>query len=230
MEKKFEKLSPAEIGIVAFMVLVLAISLVASWYKDSQTASTTTNQQQVSAVDPNFKAAENAVIELEGNQTKEKLEAAQAAVDKLIDATKKQELQNRINKVKVSANNLTDAQTKAKLEAELVRAEAAKKLEEQKKASSSSTSSSVVPEVQVTEPTETIVEEVPQEVYQDVETYETVTYDEPTSDQQNVTTPDSTASTVVEASGSSVSETATTGTNGYLDANTGNRDSTNNNQ
>ncbi len=33
MEKKFEKLSLAEIGIISFMGLILLISLGASWYK-----------------------------------------------------------------------------------------------------------------------------------------------------------------------------------------------------
>ncbi|HEM5490302.1 serine protease [Streptococcus suis] len=227
MEKKFEKLSPAEVGIIAFMALVLVISIGASWYKDSQTVSKTTSQQQVVKEDPNYKAAENAVIELEGNQTKEKLEAAQAAVDKLTDIVKKQELQTRINQVKVSAANLTDAQTKAKLKAELIRAEAAKKLEEQKKASSSSSVSSSLEVETITTETSTVAEETSniEETYQDVtyqeETYEYVapsqnTYIAPPTTytpqaSQSVTTPPlPSSSTIVESSNTAVSETTTT--------------------
>lgn len=227
MEKKFEKLSPAEVGIIAFMALVLVISIGASWYKDSQTVSKTTSQQQVVKEDPNYKAAENAVIELEGNQTKEKLEAAQAAVDKLTDIVKKQELQTRINQVKVSAANLTDAQTKAKLKAELIRAEAAKKLEEQKKASSSSSVSSSVEVETITTETSTVAEETSniEETYQDVtyqeETYEYVapsqnTYIAPSTtytpqaSQSVTTTPLPSSSTIVESSNTAVSETTTT--------------------
>ncbi|HEP1819446.1 TPA: serine protease [Streptococcus suis] len=232
MEKKFEKLSPAEVGIIAFMALVLVISIGASWYKDSQTVTKTTSQQQVVKEDPNYKAAENAVIELEGNQTKEKLEAAQAAVDKLTDIVKKQELQTRINKVKVSAANLTDAQTKAKLKAELIRAEAAKKLEEQKKASSSSSVSSSVEVETITTETSTAAEETSniEETYQD-ETYQDVTYQEetyeyvspsqntyiappttytPQASQSVTTTPLPSSSTIVESSNTAVSETTTT--------------------
>ncbi|MFI3088114.1 hypothetical protein [Streptococcus sp. 2022WUSS037] len=47
MEKKFEKLSLAEIGIISFMGLILLISLGASWYKNAQneTSDTKTVQQ-----------------------------------------------------------------------------------------------------------------------------------------------------------------------------------------
>lgn len=230
MEKKFEKLSLAEIGIISFMALVLIISLGASWYKDSQTKTAATSQQQVATVDSNYKAAEDAVIALEGNQTKEKLEAAQAAVDKLVDATKKQELQTRIDKVKVSAANLTDSQTKALLQAELVRAEAAKKLAEQKNASSSTSSSSSVPEVPVTEPSASVVEEIPQETYQEEVVYETETYVEPSVSQPIITTPETPTSTVVESSETAASETSTSNTTVSSDTSTGNSDSTSSNQ
>lgn len=39
MEKKFERLSWTEIGIISFMGLVLLISLAVSWHKKSQTSS-----------------------------------------------------------------------------------------------------------------------------------------------------------------------------------------------
>ncbi|HFU4001348.1 TPA: hypothetical protein ACGO3D_001473, partial [Streptococcus suis] len=225
--KKFEKLSPAEIGIIAFMALVLVISLGASWYKDSQTKTTATSQQQVATVDSNYKAAEDAVIALEGNQTKEKLEAAQAAVDKVTDASKKQELQTRINKVKISADNLMDAQTKAKLKAELIRAEAAKKLEEERKkassSSSSSSSSSVATESAATETNaETEDTSYVEESYQ-ADRYDYVVpsqnsyiapstaYTSQTS--QSVTpTPSPSSSTVVESSEASVTEAPVTET------------------
>ncbi|HFU4216816.1 TPA: serine protease [Streptococcus suis] len=228
MEKKFEKLSLAEIGIISFMALVLIISLGASWYKDSQTKTTATSQQQVATVDSNYKAAEDAVIALEGNQTKEKLEAAQAAVDKVTDASKKQELQTRINKVKISADNLTDAQTKAKLKAELIRAEAAKKLEEERKkassSSSSSSSSSVATESVVTETSaETEDTSYVEESYQ-ADRYDYVVpsqnsyiapstaYTSQTSQtSQSVTpTPSPSSSTVVESSEASVTEAPVT--------------------
>ncbi|WP_074415064.1 serine protease [Streptococcus suis] len=135
MEKKFEKLSLAEIGIISFMGLILLISLGASWYKNAQseTSDTKTVQQvpnQKKTVDTLFQDAENAVIVLEGTHTEEKLAEAQSAVNKVTDATKKAALQKRIDQVKELVGQQTDAQTQAKLKAELVRAEAAKKVAE----------------------------------------------------------------------------------------------------
>ncbi|MCQ8262213.1 serine protease [Streptococcus suis] len=135
MEKKFEKLSLAEIGIISFMGLILLISLGASWYKNAQseTSDTKTVQQvpnQKKTVDTLFQDAENAVIVLEGTHTEEKLAEAQSAVNKVTDATKKAALQKRIDQVKELVGQQTDAQTQAKLKAELVRAEAAQKVSE----------------------------------------------------------------------------------------------------
>ncbi|WP_237658680.1 hypothetical protein [Streptococcus suis] len=103
MEKKFEKLSLAEIGIISFMGLILLISLGASWYKNAQseTSDTKTVQQmsnQKKTVDTLFQDAENAVIVLEGTHTEEKLAEAQSAVNKVTDATKKQHYRNGLTK------------------------------------------------------------------------------------------------------------------------------------
>ncbi|HFR3298296.1 TPA: serine protease [Streptococcus suis] len=147
MEKKFEKLSLAEIGIISFMGLILLISLGASWYKNAQseTSDTKTVQQvsnQKKTVDTLFQDAENAVIVLEGTHTEEKLAEAQSAVNKVTDATKKAALQKRIDQVKKLVGQQTDAQTQAKLKAELVRAEAAQKVADEKKVSETGTSQS----------------------------------------------------------------------------------------
>ncbi|HEM4929093.1 TPA: serine protease [Streptococcus suis] len=147
MEKKFEKLSLAEIGIISFMGLILLISLGASWYKNAQneTSDTKTVQQvpnQKKTVDTLFQDAENAVIVLEGTHTEEKLAEAQSAVNKVTDATKKAALQKRIDQVKELVGQQTDAQTQAKLKAELVRAEAAQKVADEKKVSETGTSQS----------------------------------------------------------------------------------------
>ncbi|CYW35300.1 serine protease [Streptococcus suis] len=147
MEKKFEKLSLAEIGIISFMGLILLISLGASWYKNAQseTSDTKTVQQvpnQKKTVDTLFQDAENAVIVLEGTHTEEKLAEAQSAVNKVTDATKKAALQKRIDQVKELVGQQTDAQTQAKLKAELVRAEAAQKVADEKKVSEIGTSQS----------------------------------------------------------------------------------------
>ncbi|HFR3340194.1 TPA: hypothetical protein ACHU6I_000207 [Streptococcus suis] len=113
MEKKFEKLSLAEIGIISFMGLILLISLGASWYKNAQseTSDTKTVQQvsnQKKTVDTLFQDAENAVIVLEGTHTEEKLAEAQSAVNKVTDATKKAALQKRIDQVKELASGTAD--------------------------------------------------------------------------------------------------------------------------
>ncbi|HEM2773460.1 serine protease [Streptococcus suis] len=147
MEKKFEKLSLAEIGIISFIGLILLISLGASWYKNAQseTSDTKTVQQvpnQKKTVDTVFQDAENAVIVLEGTHTEEKLAEAQSAVNKVTDATKKAALQKRIDQVQELVGQQTDAQTQAKLKAELVRAEAAKKVADEKKVSETGTSQS----------------------------------------------------------------------------------------
>lgn len=147
MEKKFEKLSLAEIGIISFMGLILLISLGASWYKNAQneTSDTKTVQQvpnQKKTVDTLFQDAENAVIVLEGTHTEEKLAEAQSAVNKVTDATKKAALQKRIDQVKELVGQQIDAQTQAKLKAELVRAEAAQKVADEKKVSETGTSQS----------------------------------------------------------------------------------------
>lgn len=147
MEKKFEKLSLAEIGIISFMGLILLISLGASWYKNAQseTSDTKTVQQvpnQKKTVDTLFQDAENAVIVLEGTHTEEKLAEAQSAVNKVTDATKKAALQKRIDQVKELVGQQTDAQTQAKLKAELARAEAAQKVADEKKVSEIGTSQS----------------------------------------------------------------------------------------
>ncbi|HHT7735110.1 serine protease [Streptococcus suis] len=147
MEKKFEKLSLAEIGIISFMGLILLISLGASWYKNAQseTSDTKTVQQvpnQKKTVDTLFQDAENAVIVLEGTHTEEKLAEAQSAVNKVTDATKKAALQKRIDQVKELVGQQIDAQTQAKLKAELVRAEAAQKVSDEKKVSETGTSQS----------------------------------------------------------------------------------------
>ncbi|MDQ8759151.1 serine protease [Streptococcus ruminantium] len=148
MEKKFERLSWTEIGIISFMGLVLLISLAVSWHKKSQTSSgeSTIAQQaptiQKKATDTLIQEAENAVIVLEGTQTEEKLLEAQFAVNKLKDVSKKEALQKRINQVKELVGQQTDSQKQAKLKAELAKAEAAKKLEEQKKTAESETEQS----------------------------------------------------------------------------------------
>ncbi len=89
-----------------------------------------------------FQDAENAVIVLEGTHTEEKLAEAQSAVNKVTDATKKAALQKRIDQVKELVGQQTDAQTQAKLKAELVRAEAAQKVADEKKVSETGTSQS----------------------------------------------------------------------------------------
>ncbi|HFI2659037.1 TPA: serine protease [Streptococcus suis] len=133
MERKFEKLTLAEVGIIAFMALILLISLGASWYNDSQTvAETSKASQELVKKDPNYKAAENAVIELEGKKTKEKLDLAQAAIDAVTNPTLKAKLQARLDKVRLDVEKLLDARTRASLEAE------------KKEASTSTSSSSVV--------------------------------------------------------------------------------------
>ncbi|WP_099809607.1 serine protease [Streptococcus suis] len=118
MERKFEKLSLSEAGIIAFMTLILLISLGASWYNDSQTvAETSKTNQELVKEDPNYKAAENAVIELERNKTKEKLELAQAAIDAVNNPTLKARLQASLDKVRLDIAKLADAQTNANKEA-----------------------------------------------------------------------------------------------------------------
>ncbi|WP_105118435.1 serine protease [Streptococcus suis] len=132
MERKYEKLSLAELGILILMVLILLISLGAGWYLDSQKLVETSKvNQELVPDDSNYNAVENAVIELEGNKTKEKLDLAQAAVASLTDSGLKAKLQARIDKVQLEIATLIDAQTKASLE------------KEKKKASTSADSSSV---------------------------------------------------------------------------------------
>ncbi len=102
MEKKFEKLSLAEIGIISFMGLILLISLGASWYKMLKAKQVIQRQyskcQSEKTVDTLFQDAENAVIVLEGTHTEEKLAEAQSAVNKVTDATKKQHYRNGLTK------------------------------------------------------------------------------------------------------------------------------------
>lgn len=147
MEKKFERLSWTEIGIISFMGLVLLIGLVASWHNKSRTSSSssaitqqvTTKEKSVDTLD---QVAEDAVIVLEGTHTEEKLLTAQSAVDKLRDASKKEVLQKRIDRVKELVGQQTAEQTQAKLKAELAKAEAVKKMAEQRKTVESGTSQS----------------------------------------------------------------------------------------
>lgn len=139
MDKKFEKLTLSEIGIISFMALILIVSLAASWYNGEKTGNkeASTSQQTTatkSAGDGLQKQAETAVLTLEIDQTEASLKAAQAAVDKLKDAAQKKDLQARIDLIKEAMGQQKNAQTEAKLKAELVRAEAARKLEAEKKA------------------------------------------------------------------------------------------------
>lgn len=130
MNRKDEKLSLDEIGIIAGIVLILSISLLAIWFNGS-TATKETRAEQSETVDTSLSSAEKAVKKLENSSSEADLKAAQAAVDKLQATTAKESLQKRIDTVKQAIAKQKEVETQAKLKAEKIRAEETRKYVEE---------------------------------------------------------------------------------------------------
>ncbi|NQI71795.1 hypothetical protein HO590_00990 [Streptococcus suis] len=126
---------------LALLVITLLIWFVGTRSNDTSSSQAVSSTKTLEA--NNVLAAEKAVKALEESNTDENLLSAQAAVDKLTDKSKKDALQKRIDTVATAMKKKAEEIKKAKLKAELVRAEAAKKLAEEQKNSETSDSSTV---------------------------------------------------------------------------------------
>ncbi|HFI0787845.1 TPA: hypothetical protein ACGO2N_000124 [Streptococcus suis] len=159
IKEYFNNTSLAE-RVFTFIALALLIITALFWfvgtYKNNNSSSQVLTGSKTQNSN-NVLAAEKAVKELEESNTDKNLLNAQAAVDKLTEKSKKEALQKRIDTVTTAMKKKTEEIQKAKLKAELVRAEAAKKLaEEQNKPNEEIPASSSTEEAQAAEvPTET---------------------------------------------------------------------------
>ncbi|NQP58035.1 hypothetical protein HO913_01670 [Streptococcus suis] len=197
---------------LALLVITLLIWFVGTRSNDTSSSQAVSSTKTLEA--NNVLAAEKAVKALEESNTDENLLSAQAAVDKLTDKSKKDALQKRIDTVATAMKKKAEDIQKAKLKAELVRAEAAKKLaEEQKKTEESSTtaeSTSSTEEVIANEATTEISTEYSESYVEDTYSEDSYTY-QPSYDyveqgNSSVYTPSSSSSTTQSSSSSTTTE------------------------
>ena len=147
MMKRFQELlrnaSLAE-RVLTFISVILLVSIGIVWFVGVHLNSTNQTQTIVpTTIQENVKVAEEAVAMLESSNTEDNLQHAKDAINQLSGGTVKEELQKRVDVVDKAMKKKAEEIKKAKLKAELVRAEAAKKLAEEQKNSETSDSSTV---------------------------------------------------------------------------------------
>lgn len=150
-------LAERALTLIALGLLVITglVWFIGSLSDNANPSATQTTSTMTMAEESKVKA-EEAVTALEKSNTDDNLKAAQDAVEKLSDKSLKEQLQKRIDTVAVAMKKKTEEVQKAKLKAELVRAEAAKKLAEEQNKPNEETPASSTEEAQVAEvPTET---------------------------------------------------------------------------
>lgn len=135
------------LGLLVITGLVWFIGSLSDGAKPSASQTTST----MTMAEENKVKAEEAVTALEKSNTDDNLKSAQDAVEKLNDKTLKEQLQKRIDTVALAMKKKTEEIKKAKLKAELVRAEAAKKLAEEQNKPNEETPASSTEEVQAAE-------------------------------------------------------------------------------
>lgn len=130
--------------VFTFISLILLVSIGIVWFVGVHLNSTDQTQTIVpTTIQENVKVAEEAVAMLESSNTEDNLQHAKDAINQLSGGTVKEELQKRVDVVDKAMKKKAEEIKKAKLKAELVRAEAAKKLAEEQKNSETSDSSIV---------------------------------------------------------------------------------------
>lgn len=130
--------------VFTFISLILLVSIGIVWFVGVHLNSTNQTQTIVpTTIQENVKVAEEAVAMLESSNTEDNLQHAKDAINQLSGGTVKEELQKRVDVVDKAMKKKAEEIKKAKLKAELVRAEAAKKLAEEQKNSETSDSSTV---------------------------------------------------------------------------------------
>ena len=130
--------------VITFISVILLLSIGIVWFVGVHLNSTNQTQTIVpTTIQENVKVAEEAVAMLESSNTEDNLQHAKDAINQLSGGTVKEELQKRVDVVDKAMKKKAEEIKKAKLKAELVRAEAAKKLAEEQKNSETSDSSTV---------------------------------------------------------------------------------------